>query len=89
MAETSISQDDLEDVREMTDKIELFIQETIEDCEERIAMSSIMSASINCILMQCKSVQMALFYRNIFISILDDSISNIRLHLDRDDQPLQ
>lgn len=75
----SISQDDLMDVMEMAEKIEKGIAEILIGNEHALAMSSLMSASINSMLAQCKSLDQILFYRNLFVQILDISIKAIHI----------
>lgn len=74
----SIPQDDLLDVVEMTHKIENYISVVCDDQSCELAISSIISASINCILNQCDTLQEVIFYRNIFVELLDSTISSIR-----------
>ena len=81
-----IPQDDLMDVMEIAIKIEEYVFDMIEDIPRNISMSALMSASINCMLMQCKTLPDVLFYRNIFTQILDEAIACIDIK--REDRPL-
>ena len=74
-----IPQDDIIDVVELTDKIETYISDVLTHNELNIAMSALMSASVNSMLMQCETLDEVLFYRNFFIQILDNSIRSIRI----------
>ncbi len=74
-----IPQDDLIDVMEMTNKIETYISDVLKDNDRNLAMSSLMSSTINCMLSQCKTLNEVIFYRNLFMQILDSSIKNIRI----------
>jgi hypothetical protein len=75
-----IPQDDIMDVMEMTSKIESYISYILKDNEKDLAMSALMSASINCMLSQCKTLNEVLFYRNLFMQILDSSIIAIQVN---------
>lgn len=74
-----ISNDDLQDVYEMTLKMERCISATMKENDENLAMSALMSATINSIFAQCKTLDDVLKFRNIFFSIFDSNIRNIRL----------
>ena len=74
-----IPQDDLMDVMEMTQKMETYISNVLKDNEVTLAMSALMSASINCMLSQCRSLDEVMFYRGVFMQIFDSSIKNIKL----------
>ena len=71
--------DDLMDVMEMTHKIEKYITRVINDQDISLAMSSLMSASINCIFAQCKTFDEVVFYRNLFMEIMDRSIRQMKI----------
>jgi hypothetical protein len=75
----SIPQDDLMDVMEMTQKIENYICKTLKGNEHKLAMSALMSSSVNCMLGQCKNLDEVIFYRNLFMQILDTSIRCIQV----------
>jgi hypothetical protein len=74
-----IPQDDLIDVMEMTNKIEEYVYHVLKDNETSLALSALMSACINCTLDQCSTLDEVLFYRNLFVQILDSSIRNIKI----------
>jgi hypothetical protein len=74
-----ISQDDLMDVLEMTRKMEEYISTVLSDNDRQLSISALMSASINCMLENCKTLDEVIFYRNIFIQILDNSIRHIQI----------
>jgi hypothetical protein len=82
MESDSISNDDLLDVMEMTRKLEAFIFETLRDNELNLAMSALMSSTINSVLIQCKTLDDVIYYRNLFISIFDSSIRAIKIKED-------
>lgn len=79
MENPSVPQDDLMDVMEMTQKLEHHISHILKENDMTLAMSALMSASINCILDQCKTLDEIIFYRNIFIQIFDSSILAIKI----------
>lgn len=74
-----IPHDDLMDVMEMTNKIETYISRVLRDNDRNLAMSALMSASINRILAQCKTLNEVMFYRNLFMQILDSYIRTIEI----------
>jgi hypothetical protein len=74
-----IPQDDLMDVLEMTNKIEAYIHQVLKDNERNLALSALMSSCINCMLGQCHTLDEVVFYRNLFVQILDNSIRTIRI----------
>ena len=74
-----IPQDDLMDVMEMTQKIEAHILATIKGNDRNLSMSAIMSACINAMLVQCNTLDEVLFFRNLFVQILDGSIRSINI----------
>ena len=74
-----IPQDDLMDVMEMTNKMEGYITHVLKDNERNLAMSALMSATINCMLGQCSTLDEVVFYRNLFMQILDSSIRTIQI----------
>jgi hypothetical protein len=74
-----IPHDDLQDVMEMTQKLENYICNVLKDTDRQLAMSALMSASINCMLGQCTKVEEVMLYRNLFIEILDSTIRSIQI----------
>lgn len=74
-----IPRDDLIDVIEMTSKLEKYISNVLKDNEKTLAMSALMSASVNCMLAQCKTFEEVMFYRNFFSQILDGTIRSIEI----------
>lgn len=73
------SRDDLLDVMEMTKKIKSSIERTVKGNQTNLAMSAIMSATINSILSQCSTFQEIQMYRNVFMQIFDASIMNVKI----------
>jgi hypothetical protein len=74
-----IPHDDLMDVMEMTNKIETYISSVLKDNDRNLAMSALMSSAINSMLAQCKTLDEVMFYRNLFMQILDSSIRTIEI----------
>ena len=72
----TISQDDVTDVVELTNKIEDAIDEILEGQNKNIALSALIGACINSMLSQCTSSDQILFYRNVFIEIYDNTIDS-------------
>ena len=79
MEKPAIPQDDLLDVMEMAQKLESHISHILKENDLTLSMSALMSATINCMLGQCKTLDEVVFYRNIFMQIFDSSIRNIKI----------
>lgn len=79
MDNPAVPQDDLLDVMEMTQKLESYMTHILKENEMTLSMSALMSATINCMLGQCKTIDEVVFYRNIFMQIFDSSIRTIKI----------
>ena len=79
MDKHQISQDDLIDVAEMTKKIEKSIAKILADNEFNLAMSALISATINSLINQCQTLDEVIFHRNLFMQILDNTIRQIKI----------
>jgi hypothetical protein len=79
MEQPHIPRDDLIDVMEMTNKLESYISNVLKDNERNLALSALMSSCINSMLAQCSTLDEVVFYRNLFVQILDSSIRIIRI----------
>lgn len=77
MERLDISQDDLLDVAELSMKIETFVNQVLEDTELNVAFSSLMSGSINSLLARCQNKGEVLFYGNLFIQIIDNTMRTV------------
>jgi hypothetical protein len=75
----NISHDDVLDVVEMTEKLEKIIDELFDENSRDLVFSSIMNASIYSILKQCETMERALFYKNMFMRVFDNSIKSIKI----------
>lgn len=75
---SQIPPDDLLDVMEMTNKIEKYICRTLKGNQLDLAISALMSASVNSILSQCTDIEELKFYKCIFIKVFETSIQNIQ-----------
>jgi hypothetical protein len=81
-----VPQDDLMDVMEMTQKIEKYISRTLKDQDQLLAISALISASVNSLWLQCKSFDEILYYRNMLMEVLDRSIH--LMHSNGPDKPV-
>ena len=79
MEEPQIPQDDLMDVLEMTRDIEVHIARVLSENELNLALSALMSATINSILSQCTTLDEVVYYRNLFMLSFDRSIKSITI----------
>jgi hypothetical protein len=79
MEPRTVPQDDLLDVTEMTQNLEASISQILRENELSLAMSALMSAFINVMIAQCDTFDEVVFYRDIFMQILDNSIRSIKL----------
>jgi hypothetical protein len=76
---SSIPPDDLMDVVEMTEDLEELITVILVGSPHNLAMSALMSATINIMLGQCINLDEVVFYRNVYMQMLDKSIKNIKI----------
>ena len=74
-----MSQDDLQDVLELTRSIELSVFELLKEQDLDIAISSLISACVNSIVSQCDTIEDILFYRKIAMLVFDQTIRRIRV----------
>lgn len=79
MEENEISNDDLQDVIEMTQKLEESISEILKENETNLAMSALMSSTINCIISQCRNLEEIFNHKNIFMQFFDIAIKSIKI----------
>lgn len=69
-----IARDDLEDVKELTEKLSNLISETLSDTHLHIAMSALISAISNSIIQNSDSKMEAHFYRKTLNDMLETMI---------------
>lgn len=74
-----VSQDDLLDVMEMTKKLEHTMLNMLKNNQLTIGMSALMSASVNCTIAQCKTMEEVLFYKFMFMAIFDEAVKSIQI----------
>ena len=74
-----IPQDDLMDVKEMSDRIENYIGKVLDGVQENLAFSALTSATINCLIHNSKSMGDIMFHRNLFVQLLDSVIEDIEV----------
>jgi hypothetical protein len=79
MERVPVSNDDLMDVIELTDKLELAIGEILNGHQTTLAISAIISSSINCALSQCNTMQEIMIYRDMFVRVIDETIKNVHI----------
>ena len=79
MPPSQIPQDDIQDVIEMTHKLEKEMNDVLRGQDHCLAMSALMSASVNCCMANCETLEEVVFFRNLYIKIFDNYIKNIRL----------
>lgn len=70
-----IPPDDLIDIAQLTESIENCIYHILEDNDLNLAFSSLISAFINYLIDQCSTLDEIIYYRNLFVKIIDYSIS--------------
>lgn len=75
----SVSQDDLMDVMEMSRKMESYFSNILKENDMNLAISALMTTTINCMLGQSRTLDEILFFRNLFVRMLDSSIRTIRI----------
>lgn len=79
MQRKEVSKDDVQDVTEMTRKLEDAIGFILSDNEMELAVSALMSATINTIFGQCESLNEVYHYRSVVIKVMDLAISGIKI----------
>ncbi len=79
MQKTTIPQDDLLDVIEMTQKLESYISKMLKKNELTLGISALMSASVNSILSRCNTLDDIIFYRGMLNKIFDISIKCVKI----------
>lgn len=76
--EDQIPEDNIMDVLEMTYKLQTYMSHVLRDNQLDLALSSLMNASINTMILRCSSLDELVSYRNLFVQMLDDSIRSIQ-----------
>lgn len=74
-----VSQDDLLDVMELTNKLQDNIYAVLEDTVLYLSMPALIAATIKCMLHQCESVDQAKFYRDLFVTLFEEAFKDKRL----------
>ncbi len=74
MYHPQISNDDVTDIMEMAQKIEDYIKEIVKDNDKNIAISALISGSVNSIMSQCNSINETILYRNFLVQTMDMAI---------------
>jgi hypothetical protein len=77
MEKKVVSQDDVTDVLEMTQRLEDCIGKVLHENEITLSISALISATINSMLAQCQTLDEVVLYRNIFVEIFDSTIREI------------
>ena len=72
-----VSSDDIQDVEELSEKIEVFLRETLKGQQLDIALSSLVASAINITIEQSESLEELIDYRNAFFIIFDNAIIEI------------
>jgi hypothetical protein len=75
----NVPPDDLLDVLEMTKRLELHMGTVLNENDLTLAMSALMSATINCVISQCKTLEEVMIYRQLFFQFFDASIRSIKI----------
>ena len=79
MNERPAPQNDLLDVEEMAEKLDRYMRSILEDNDKNLAISALMSATINSIISQCSTMNEIVFYRNLLMQFFDTSIKAIQI----------
>lgn len=72
-----ISNDDIEDVSQMSRKIEIALAEILSDNDMDLAFGALMTGTINSILCQCETWEEFVHYRDVFITVLKTTHTKI------------
>ena len=79
MEKLHVPNDDILDIAEMTEKLENFIDTLFHENDHNLVISALMSSFINSVLMRCDTSNSALFHRDVFMNVFDDSIRWIKI----------
>jgi hypothetical protein len=79
MEKPQIPMDDIDDIKELSENIENDIYKNLEGYDMNIAMSALISASINAITSQCETLDEIEFFKNIFIQTVDITFRDAQL----------
>lgn len=71
MQKRDISLDDIEDVRQMSRKLEEAIRRTLNGNELSLAISALLSATVNSIIDQCETLEQVEHYHSVFIKVFE------------------
>jgi hypothetical protein len=86
MEKRQVSQDDIQDVIEMSNKIIDHIEEITQDVETDIAISCIMTTTANFIFQKSNSISQGLFYKRVFSAIMDQMADSLKKLHEKDRQ---
>lgn len=78
MRKQKVCPDDLQDVIEMTSKLESQIDKVLGETELNLGLSALMNACLRGILSRCNEKSEAIFYRNAFVKMFDETIRSIK-----------
>jgi hypothetical protein len=79
-----ISADDIEDVREMTHKLEDAMRATLSGQELCLAISALMSATVNCVIDQCETIDQLEHYQEVFSRVFQLGIDEYKQRIKTD-----
>ncbi len=79
MDDRQISQDDIQDVVEMTYNLERTICEVVRGNDKYLAISALINATINIMLANCNTYEQILNTRDLFINIFDRTIKDFKI----------
>jgi hypothetical protein len=77
MTNRPVTRDDLQDVMEMTQKLEEYISRVLGENETQLAMAALMNASVNSIIAQCRSFEEVSLYRSLLINYFNLAVDHI------------
>jgi len=73
----SVSQDDVQDLIELTKKLEESILDILKGNEHSTALSALIITTIRCMIIPCKTPDEAEVHRNLFMKMFDFSIKDV------------
>ena len=74
MDQRQISQDDFMDVLEINKELEKYMDNISIENDRNISMTAIINATISSIFNNSRSITDVIFYRNVFVSLIDNQI---------------
>jgi hypothetical protein len=74
MQKYNLPRDDLIDIVELSRKLAESVNEILDECDVHIALSALISTTMQCVMSQCSKYEEVFFYREMAIQLMDAMI---------------